>query len=300
MSGWIKFEKDLRTDPRVLRMARAIGERFVLFERDCNAPPLQTFEACNASPLHAVTVVLGALAQLWSLADSHAESDVLYMSEGELDEYLGISGFCALMPHDWLQVLDDGSIELPGFQAHNGPDAKARAVTQKRVERHRTRNAPPLHAPHSRNAPPLPDKTRPDKTRLDQTHTQSARAIALDNKPQAAAPAPNLYGAMSLALRGVGVTINSIHPVLIAWADDGFTVDQLLGAVAIARETKGDNERLPPNYLDTILRAPPRHNGNGSRPTGRPGGPMTHERVMAELDRATDWSQPEFPDEANA
>jgi hypothetical protein len=163
VSGWIKFEKDLRTDPRVLHMARRLTERFTLAAGG------------NAHALPAVTLVLGALAQLWSMADSHADSDVLVMSVTDLDAYVGIPGFCALMPRDWLHVSDDSTIELPGFQEHNGPEARARAVTQRRVARFRSRNVPSLQ---TSNAAPLPDKTRPDKTRQDHSE-EEARASRL-------------------------------------------------------------------------------------------------------------------------
>lgn len=105
-------------------------------------------------------------------------------------------------------------------------------------------------------------KSSEEKRREGKTHTARARAPASGKSPDP--PGPNAYGAMSIALRKVGVNINSIHPVLVAWVDDGFTIDQVLGAVAIARETKGDNERLPPNYLDTILRNPRKPNGSGN------------------------------------
>lgn len=166
MSGWIKLEKSLENDPRVMRMARALSR---------NAHALQ---GCNASHSLAVTVIVGALARLWILADTHADGDdVLNLGAVEIDELVGVEGFCELMPEDWLEEVDDTSVKLPGFQEHNGTEAKAKAQNAKRQARHREKgkavsalkgNASPLRV---RNAAPLPDqdqtKTTPDHTKME-------------------------------------------------------------------------------------------------------------------------------------
>ena len=54
MSGWIKWEKDLETDPRFLRITREITKRI------SNAPALQGLGACNA-PAFANSIAMGAL-----------------------------------------------------------------------------------------------------------------------------------------------------------------------------------------------------------------------------------------------
>jgi hypothetical protein len=141
MSGWIKWEKDLESDPRVLRMAREL-------KRMCNAPAFNP-----------VTLVCGGLLRLWSFADTHIrEDDTLDLGASELDEVIGISGFCSLMPNDWLREVDEKTVELPGFQAHNGVEARKKALTQKRVETHRKR----------KSVTPALTTALPDQTRLDQ------------------------------------------------------------------------------------------------------------------------------------
>lgn len=156
VSGWIKLEKDLETDIRVHRIAKRLGVTDVTHGRYTG----------NAG----VTVVLGALARLWMYADSHIrEDDSLDMTPDEIDEWLGIPGFCRAMPEDWLLVRPDGCVELPQFQEHNSPEAKSRALTQRRVARHRKRKSVTAC-----NAGALPDQTRLDQTN---THTDSARAI---------------------------------------------------------------------------------------------------------------------------
>lgn len=175
MSGWIKIEKALETDPRVLRMAKELDRRLLLFTTGTDLDP------CNASALPGVTLVCGALTRLWMYADSHIrEDDTLDLGVRELDEWLGIDGFCATMPDDWLREIDDRTVELPGFQEHNGVEARRRALTQKRVATHRAREKHTVVTP--RNAPALPDQTRPD---LDQTRPIQAHAPAKTREAKA-------------------------------------------------------------------------------------------------------------------
>jgi DNA replication protein DnaT len=123
MSGWIKWEKSLETDPRVLRISRELQN---LFGNACAFPP--------------VTLVCGALIRLWSYADSHIRSDnTIDMSAAELDEVIGIRGFCEMLPDEWLREKDARTVELPNFQEHNGVEARKRALTQKRVAQHRNK-----------------------------------------------------------------------------------------------------------------------------------------------------------------
>ncbi len=159
MSGWIKLEKELREDVRVRRMAKTLSER------DDVTHVRYRFQK-------AVTQVLGGLAQLWMHADSFArDDDSLDLSTQEIDELVGIEGFAKLLPQDWLQEVDAGTVKLPGFHTHSGSEAKRKALTAKRVSK--LRNARALQQEKSCNAPALPDQTR-----LDHKKTRSARARA--------------------------------------------------------------------------------------------------------------------------
>lgn len=185
MSGWIKIEKDLESDPRVLRIAKKL----------CNAPALH--ERINSA--HSVTLVCGALARLWVYADSHIrDDDSLDMGCDEIDAWLGIPGFCVLMPSDWLNPIGDEAVQLPGFQAHNGVEARKKALTQKRVEQHRKRNSV---TPALTTALPDQTKTRPDS---DKTKTKEES----DGRIGASRPATYLPEDFELteARRAVGVT----------------------------------------------------------------------------------------------
>lgn len=160
MSGWIKIEKDLETDPRTTRMAKRLAAIYGLQSRD----------GCNAYALPGVTLVVGALTRLWIYADSHIRSDnTIDAGAAELDELLGIPGFCSIMPEDWLVEQSPQCVELPGFLDHNGVEAIKKAQTQKRVENHRRREREAAC-----NASALPDQTR-----LDQTKTKKKGAPKL-------------------------------------------------------------------------------------------------------------------------
>jgi len=173
LSGWIKLEKDLPTDPRFRRMVRAY----------CNAEVTQQ----RISPAMGETLLLGCVAKLWMYADTHVRSDdTLDMSADEIDELVGITGFCQVMPTDWLQVLDPQHVKLPGFQEHNGTDAKKKALTQKRVERHRIRTVTQERIEDSGgcNASALPDQTRPDQT-IPKENTHTGASAPRGTEPKA-------------------------------------------------------------------------------------------------------------------
>lgn len=160
MSGWIKWEKDLESDPRVLRMAKELKR------------------TCNAGALHPVTLVCGGLVRLWSYADSHARADdTLDLGPSEIDDLIGIPNFCSIIPADWLRQVDDHTVELPNFQAHNGIEARKRALTQKRVETHRKRSS----------VTPALTTALPDQD-LDQTKTNKKTPSVSGARKRAAPP----------------------------------------------------------------------------------------------------------------
>jgi hypothetical protein len=153
VSQWIKVEKDLANDPRVLRMASRLRNADVTL--------------ASRSKL----VVIGALVTLWWYADTHiGDDDVLPIGADQIDELVGLTGFCEIMPADWLQIIDANSVKLVGYFAHNGSIAKARALTSRRQEAYRNNTK---KSSRSSNAPvtpdALPDKIREDKIRPDKS-----------------------------------------------------------------------------------------------------------------------------------
>ncbi len=135
MGGWIKWQKSLDTDPRVLKMAREFRQTYGLSVaregRDlCNDPVTLT--------LPSITLVCGALVRFWSYADTHIrKDDTLDIGPLELNELVGLPGFAQSCPPDWLEIVDENTLKLPNYQEHNGVEAKRKAMTQKRVARHR-------------------------------------------------------------------------------------------------------------------------------------------------------------------
>jgi hypothetical protein len=81
-------------------------------------------------------------------------------------------------------------------------------------------------------------------------------------------------GEMAIALRNLGVAVRSTDPVLHEWIKLGFTTQQAVDAVGIARIRKPHPEAIPANYLDKILRQPARPPPEQPRPK------TAHERLM--------------------
>lgn len=139
-------------------------------------------------------------------------------------------------------------------------------------ERHQSANG----VTHSNPSHPIPSHPRDQKqdsetARLD-TGGGARRAASADGeiKPE---------GRMATALRDKGVAVTSQHPTLLAWLRDGFTTEQAVEAVGIARIRKPHPEAIPAAYLDRILREPQ------TPATPRPLS-SKFDRAMEELSRA--------------
>jgi hypothetical protein len=139
MGGWIKLDKDVLDDPRVIGMAVKLTE---LYSFGRPAAPLEGSSllkfACNA--------VTGALVTLWRYADEHiTDADALpNLPLKALDALVGLEGFCALMPPEWLVEGHDGCVVLPGYCEKNSLITKRKRAVKSnaRVRRWRaSRNA---------------------------------------------------------------------------------------------------------------------------------------------------------------
>jgi len=152
MSGWIKFEKDLVNDPRVLRIASRL--------RNAEVTPLSRDKLA----------ALGALVVLWSFADTHIrQDDTIECTADEINEVVGIANFCDLLPSDWLQVIDSDSVHLPYFLAHNGVQGKKKALNQKRQQRHRVKSNASVTLKSRKSNAPSVTSALPDQDQ-DQDH----------------------------------------------------------------------------------------------------------------------------------
>jgi hypothetical protein len=123
---WIKVEKSLWEDPRIITMAGKLGDQLRL-DLGVDIPVRILWITCA-----------GAVGKIWSFADSHVDNkDILSLGPAHIDEITGIKGFCNLMPKEWLQVIDAHHVKLPGFHTHNGTTAKKKANGAERQRRYR-------------------------------------------------------------------------------------------------------------------------------------------------------------------
>ena len=154
MSGdWIKIEHWTQDKPEVFVMADELG-----IDPDA---------------------VLGKLVRIWVWADQQTfDGNAVSVTFSLLDRVSGQKGFAnAMLKAGWLKQVDDG-VQFVNFDRHNGETAKTRALTAKRVKKHRTGNAATPQKPLSGNATSvtlsLPEKRREEKNRNKETHSVSA------------------------------------------------------------------------------------------------------------------------------
>lgn len=114
MAGdWIKVESNTPDKPEVIGMADMLG----------------------LSPAH----VFGGLFMVWRWFDQHTtEGNALYVTKVTVDRLSGVTGFAEAMHKvGWLIIDEGGAISLPNFDRHCGDTAKSRALTAKRVAKHK-------------------------------------------------------------------------------------------------------------------------------------------------------------------
>ena len=175
MAGdWIKMRSNLRTHPKVVRMASAL-----------QADRLKT---------------VGGLHAVWCLFDEHSIDGRLHGYTPEaVDDLVGWPGFSsALIAIKWMEWDGSDGLTLPEFDTHNGASAKRRAMDadRKRAERDAEKERPQSVRNLSASNP---DKsvTREEKRR-EELDTSSASAEKTSRKkPRTTYPedfAPNETG----------------------------------------------------------------------------------------------------------
>lgn len=137
--GWIKFDKDMDTDPRLADAARVLLEHYVIARRASGGE----IDLSNGDASRFMRNALrGAVVTLWCYADEHIrDDDVIPCDAQSLDAIVGLDGFCDAMPNEWVTVRDDGLIELPGYCEKNGLISKKKKLTRgaERQRRYRER-----------------------------------------------------------------------------------------------------------------------------------------------------------------
>ena len=122
--GYIKFDKDMAEDPRLLDAAHELTKRYTVFDGETALPPGDQLRfQCNA--------VTGGVVTLWKYADVHLRADnSLPMQSAALDAMVGIAGFFEVITRDWVDELEDGTLVLPGYCEKNSLIAKKKATAK--------------------------------------------------------------------------------------------------------------------------------------------------------------------------
>jgi hypothetical protein len=126
--GYIKFDKDMAEDPRLLNAAQELTKRYTVMEITPQgerplSPGDQLRFQCNA--------ITGGVVTLWKYADVHLRKDnSLPMQAAALDALVGIAGFFDVISRDWVDELDDGTLTLPGYCEKNSLIAKKNATAK--------------------------------------------------------------------------------------------------------------------------------------------------------------------------
>lgn len=108
----------------------------------------------------------------------------------------------------------------------------------------------------------------------------SERDLAPPEEKNRAASQIPAEAEFAIELRSLGVNVQSHNPTLLAWIADGITIKKLTEAAAIARLKKPLPELIPANFLDRIVREPPRQQSPPTQYQTAAG------RRAAEFDRA--------------
>jgi GNAT superfamily N-acetyltransferase len=173
MAGdWIKIEHTTPDKPEVIRMAEMLR-----LDRDA---------------------VAGKLFRLWAWADQNSVdgADVM-VTATFIDDLARRRGFAAaLIAVGWLHS-EGGALHFPNFGRHNGETAKARAMTNRRVSKSRSRgNANVTERPLQK---PLPEKRREEKSiDLADSPSQTARGREPEGWPSTEVAAKSQASAMGV------------------------------------------------------------------------------------------------------
>jgi hypothetical protein len=136
--SWIKFETSTSDKPEVWQIADRLG-----IDPDA---------------------VVGKLLRIWAWFDDQTESGNAPLTVGALlDRKVGVSGFVnAMILAGWMHEKN-GVLTLPNFDRHNGETAKSRALTAKRVAKHKEKGNATTNAPLTVGALPREEKSRVEK-----------------------------------------------------------------------------------------------------------------------------------------
>jgi len=84
--------------------------------------------------------VVGKLVRIWCWFDEQTRDGKARITATFLDRLVAHPGFLGAVVSVGWATAGDGQVVLKNFSRHNGPTAKARALTQRRVQLSRARN----------------------------------------------------------------------------------------------------------------------------------------------------------------
>lgn len=154
MAGdWLKFEKATPDKPEVFAIAAELG-----IDPDA---------------------VVGKLIRVWSWFDTHTvDGNARSVTSSLLDRISGVSGFVSAMQSvGWIEVTVAG-VRLPNFDRHTGETAKGRALTAKRVAKHKGKGNAKGNGDSVTSALPREEKRREElkEEKQEQKHVQRRAA----------------------------------------------------------------------------------------------------------------------------
>ena len=194
MSGWIKMGTGLGSHPKVKTMRRAL----------------------KADRLR----VIGGLWAVWCVFDEHSASGRLdgYTLD-DMDEEIGWKGFSAAMADIGWLIADDGGLEAPDYEQHNGPNAKRRALDASRKGQARAKGSadePDEDPPEKRTPVRNVSASDADKTR-NREEKRREELIHPEAKASAAAAAPLGLIATGIAVPGLPRSLSLAAYVQAGW-----------------------------------------------------------------------------------
>ena len=100
---------------------------------------------------------------------------------------------------------------------------------------------------------------RDDKKVVNDVHTSSSNNYTINNTNARARgsekPALTKEGDLACRLIPLGVSVTSMHPTLCKWVQDKISFELIEQCIAIARLNKPSPQKIPANYLNSIIRS---------------------------------------------
>lgn len=123
--------------------------------------------------------VVGKCCRVWSWFDLNTVDGVTSsVTESLLDRYCGIAGFCKSMIKVGWMSKDFNGLSLPNYDRHNSQTAKNRALTAKRVSKHREKEISNAECNAVGNAVPLVKSLDREEKRREEKIKEKTKTIS--------------------------------------------------------------------------------------------------------------------------